>query len=210
MKKIFFSLTAAFVFLLTGCLDLTGTQDPVLYSVKYHANGADSGSVPVDENKYSPEASVIIAGNKNKLIYNGYTLEGWSLSPVGHAEFFEGSTMVMGNADVLLYAIWKPEQTVSGTVTIPTPVDISLSAPSTVMKGDLLTVSAPQGFESYSWYINGLPIIAEVEFLSGPNNEAALSVHTISFPPELFEIMVIAVDAHGVKTSASTRVQILN
>jgi len=82
------------------------TQNPT-YTVTYDANGADSGSVPVDNTNYEPGQMVTVLGNTGNLLKAGFTFAGWNTASDGSDDdYTQGHTFAMGSADVTLYAIW--------------------------------------------------------------------------------------------------------
>jgi hypothetical protein len=77
----------------------------------YYANGASSGSVPVDTNQYQPGNVVSVMSNGN-LTNTAYHFGGWT-NETG-VSFTNGSTFVMGSANVNLYAVWTATVYVAG------------------------------------------------------------------------------------------------
>jgi hypothetical protein len=51
------------------------------FTITYNANGADSGSVPIDSNQYSSSATVTVLDNTGNLARAGYVFGGWSPTP---------------------------------------------------------------------------------------------------------------------------------
>ena len=106
------------------------TPEPATYTVTYDANGATSGSVPTDANKYESGASVTVLGNTGNLAKTNSEFLGWSKTATATAaEYVAGSTFAIGDADVTLYAVWKTKDTpapytpsypTTPTVTTPT------------------------------------------------------------------------------------------
>ncbi len=74
-----------------------------LFSVSFYGNGNDSGTVPVNNKKYLTGDTVVIpaAGTLKKV---GYNFSGWDTSASGSG--IVGSPIVVGSADVKLYAKW--------------------------------------------------------------------------------------------------------
>jgi uncharacterized repeat protein (TIGR02543 family) len=84
------------------------------YNVTYDGNGADSGSVPVDETRYPPGSVVTVLGNTGSLNRDGYAFAGWNSASDGSgASYAAGQTFVIGSADVTLYARWVLVYTVT-------------------------------------------------------------------------------------------------
>ena len=82
------------------------TDDPVS-SLSYHANGADSGEVPVGENSYPQGQTVTVLENSGDLHKDGHSFLRWNTRPDGSGgEYAPGASLVIGAADVVLYAQW--------------------------------------------------------------------------------------------------------
>ncbi|MBN2705333.1 MAG: IPTL-CTERM sorting domain-containing protein [Deltaproteobacteria bacterium] len=78
------------------------------YPVTYDANGADSGTPPVDQTK-THDVDLTLAGNTGGLAQTGYTFSGWNTAADGSGtDYAEGATYT-ANAAVTLYAKWAPE-----------------------------------------------------------------------------------------------------
>jgi uncharacterized repeat protein (TIGR02543 family) len=85
------------------------TYTPVLgYGVTYDANGATTGSIPVDSTRYDPGALVTVLENTGGLAREGFVFSGWnSAANGGGTSYAPGASFVMGNEDVRLYAQWS-------------------------------------------------------------------------------------------------------
>lgn len=78
------------------------------YSVTYDANGAESGTVPIDQVTYLADENATILGNENNLTRTGYEFVGWNESPDGSGgAFTRGAQRTMHDADFTLYAQWS-------------------------------------------------------------------------------------------------------
>ncbi len=114
-------LVLFFAAVLTGCSGSSSAPvsqpvAPSTYSVSYSANGATSGSVPVDGNKYSSGATVTVLGNTGSLAQAGDSFAGWNTAANGSGtSYAPGATFTMANANVTLYAQWTPLPTYSVT-----------------------------------------------------------------------------------------------
>jgi len=85
------------------------------YSVTYEGNGNTGGTAPQDTTTYAPSFSVTVL-DKGTLVKTGYTFAGWDTqADGGGTDRTAGSTFVMGNADVILYAVWTVNPTYSVT-----------------------------------------------------------------------------------------------
>ena len=89
-----------------------GTVSPVstsaiTYTVTYIGNGATSGTVPVDGNKYAAGATATVLANSGSLVNAGYTFSGWNTTASGAGTAYAaGATFAMGGSNVVLYAQW--------------------------------------------------------------------------------------------------------
>jgi uncharacterized repeat protein (TIGR02543 family) len=92
-----------------------GTENVTLYAmwaptftVTYDPNGADNGSVPVDDQRYAEGAAVTLASNTGGLVKTGYTFNGWNTGVDGNgAQYTQGGSFTMGVQDTVLYAQWE-------------------------------------------------------------------------------------------------------
>ena len=79
------------------------------YSVSYNANGATSGSVPLNSNTYTMGGSVPIAGNTGTLVRTGYSFIGWGLSSTDTVNLYvSGNTFTVGTNNIAFWARWSP------------------------------------------------------------------------------------------------------
>jgi hypothetical protein len=93
------------LFLFDGCNIVENTS---IYKVRYHANGADSGTVPVDNTEYGSNQYATVCDNSGNLIKNNYLFAGWNESPLGSKGMdCEPLTQIeIKNEDLVLYAKW--------------------------------------------------------------------------------------------------------
>ncbi|MHB1454762.1 MAG: leucine-rich repeat protein, partial [Saccharofermentanales bacterium] len=78
------------------------------YSVTYYPNGATGGSVPQSGNLYSFGTAATISYNTGNLEKTNAEFVGWNTEPDGSGiAYAEGEGIVIGIADILLYAIWN-------------------------------------------------------------------------------------------------------
>jgi uncharacterized repeat protein (TIGR02543 family) len=104
MKQHF--LLALIFLLLSGC-DLLSPPETTLIYITYFGNGNDSGTVPVDNNKYENNASVTIL-DKGTLSKTGYVFLYWNTNPDGTGVSYDPGNYdrIQINNDISLYAIW--------------------------------------------------------------------------------------------------------
>lgn len=87
-------------------------------TITYDANGATSGTAPVDNNRYEIGGHAFIKENTGMLEREGYLFEGWNTSPDGWgADYYAGGETYL-NESLKLYARWGergiiPEYTVT-------------------------------------------------------------------------------------------------
>jgi len=145
----------------TSDVDLYAQWIPV-YTVTYHAEDADSGSVPVDSNYYPESVSATVIGNTGNLIRAGYFFDGWNTALDGNGtDYAEGGQISIGTFNIDLYAQWVNTSTVtienseSPTFNLsPTSFTLQTGGGTTVQ---LISVTAGSGvtISSYNWFING-------------------------------------------------------
>ncbi|MCW3791083.1 S-layer homology domain-containing protein [Paenibacillus sp. LS1] len=79
------------------------------HSVTYNANGATTGSVPVDSQKYEKDTTVTVLDNSGVLEKEDYQFTGWNTSADGSGTSYSAAdTFSMNDSDVTLYAQWQP------------------------------------------------------------------------------------------------------
>ncbi len=181
----------------SGSEFLMGTADVALfavwtlepaYTVTYHDDSADTGSVPSDSNNYLENMTVTVLGNTGGLAISGGTFTGWNTEYDGSGTAYNaGDQLTMGCVDLDLYAQWSFP---SGSIVIVNPEypQFSLSPSTlTLQTGggtveQTIFVSAGDGINitSCSWLINGtsrgtgssLTLNTETNpdwFVTGPN-----------------------------------------
>lgn len=90
-----------------GCSIVTRT--PAQYTVTYNANGATSGTVPVDNTQYSRNAQVTLALNTGNLQKTGYTFNGWNTKAdptADGASHYNAGAQIQITKNIVLYAEW--------------------------------------------------------------------------------------------------------
>lgn len=81
------------------------------YTLTYDANGATSGTAPVDgSSPYLPNTAITTAGNSGSLAKSSFTFNGWNTQPDGQGTHYNVSTANAFNitANTTLYAEWTP------------------------------------------------------------------------------------------------------
>ncbi|MGN7414445.1 S-layer homology domain-containing protein [Paenibacillus sp. SAF-068] len=79
------------------------------HSVTYNANGAITGNVPVDNNKYQKDATVTVFDNTGELTREDHQFIGWNTAADGSGTSYSAAdTFSMNDSDVTLYAQWQP------------------------------------------------------------------------------------------------------
>jgi uncharacterized repeat protein (TIGR02543 family) len=77
------------------------------YAITYDANGADSGTVPIDTLVYFEGSTVSISSNSGNLVKAGSYFSGWSINLDGSGvTYSEVNSFVMPSSSVVLYAKW--------------------------------------------------------------------------------------------------------
>jgi len=92
--------------------DESDGDDAAGFTITYNANGATSGSVPVDSTKYTQGKTVTVKANTGNLAKTGYAHDGWNTLADGNGTTYSyGQSFAMGGANVTLYAKWKESLT---------------------------------------------------------------------------------------------------
>ncbi len=137
------------------------TRKPAIYSLSYDGNGSTGGAVPVDNALYEEGAAATVADNSGKLTREGSTFAGWNTRADGTGQgYLPGSTLILGAANVILYAQWKPDTPpdpdpvlratrftpVPGSAGVPKNTDLTIEFSSAVeaVPGKRLTVFKQQ------------------------------------------------------------------
>ncbi len=76
------------------------------YTVTYHGNGNDAGEPPTDDGQYTAGTPATVLG-PSTLQKTGCEFDGWTTESDGGDHYNQGETLTV-NADVHLYAKWKP------------------------------------------------------------------------------------------------------
>ncbi len=100
---------------LAGCEVLGDTFGWGRITVTYEANGAEEGTVPVDETFYASGEEIVMPGNTGNLSRSGYPFfVGWSESvDASTGVLTPGSSLIAGDEDLQLFAVWLQESLVS-------------------------------------------------------------------------------------------------
>jgi uncharacterized repeat protein (TIGR02543 family) len=103
--------TTAIVSTVTPTATTTASTESavIAYKVTYNSNGATSGAVPTDSGSYAEGKSVTVLGNTGGLAKDDYIFAGWNTAADGSGvTCTAGATLIIGKANVTLYAIWTP------------------------------------------------------------------------------------------------------
>ncbi|MBO5690813.1 MAG: InlB B-repeat-containing protein, partial [Spirochaetaceae bacterium] len=76
------------------------------YTITYDGNGADGGTVPVQQTKIDGYP-VELAGNTDNLTKTGYTFDGWNTAADGTGTSYAEGASYTKDAALTLYAQWK-------------------------------------------------------------------------------------------------------
>ncbi len=86
------------------------------YTISYNSNGATSGTAPTDSNNYLSGDIATVQTNSGSLARSGFTFAGWNTLANGTGTpYTGGSTLTMGSANVILYAVWTTQPTYTVT-----------------------------------------------------------------------------------------------
>ena len=83
-----------------------GVAPDTAFNITYDANGADSGTVPVDATDYVLGDEATIAGNTGTLVLATKTFSGWNTLANGNGVTYPAATTFYIGEDTTLYALW--------------------------------------------------------------------------------------------------------
>lgn len=87
-------------------IDLYPVWEIDRYAVSYFADDADSGTLPSSAN-HNWGSYITIEYNSGELSRDGYTFSGWSTTEGGSVEYTGGESVLIGETDLNLYAVWE-------------------------------------------------------------------------------------------------------
>lgn len=79
------------------------------FSVTYDANGADSGTVPVDPDKHALGTAIAVLDNTGNLVKDGKVFGGWNTAADGSGTTYSAGQTFSISKDTTLYAQWDDE-----------------------------------------------------------------------------------------------------
>jgi LPXTG-motif cell wall-anchored protein len=86
----------------------------ITYTVTYNANGATSGTAPVDgSSPYASGTTVTVLGNSGSLVKTGYGFANWNTAANGSGTSYAPSASFTIGANTILYAQWATTYTVT-------------------------------------------------------------------------------------------------
>ncbi|HET6452025.1 MAG TPA: InlB B-repeat-containing protein [Spirochaetia bacterium] len=116
------------------------------FTVTYDANGAASGSVPLDPMYYPQGHSVTALANTGGLARPDLAMRGWNTSADGTGTTrAAGSVFSMGSSNLTLYARWVPYCTLTYDANGATSGTVP-AGPTVYAQGDTVTVLPNTGF----------------------------------------------------------------
>ncbi len=77
------------------------------YSITFLPNGADSGTVPIDENLYTNLDLVTLPDNTGNLTLDGYCWYGWNTTANGNGLHYNPGSQITIQTNTSLYADWR-------------------------------------------------------------------------------------------------------
>lgn len=180
-------------------------ETPETFSIRYVANGGTSGAAPRDGTKYESGDKATIR-EPGSLLRVGYEFGGWNTAADGSGTSYAVGAVVTVSRDISLYADWL--KTVTGTVTPPAPLSLSISGPgaATYDKASqwMSSFTGSGATPSYQWYLNGNALTGS----TGASLTATPVVGTWFYGANL--LTILATDASGVTYSGSLTVSVGN
>ena len=166
----------------------SGSGGGTTYTVTYNANGAISGSVPIDANNYQQGQIVTVLGNTGNLLKTNYFFSGWNSQADGSGTTHtQGQTFGMSNFNVTLYAKWtaNPTYTVtydgSGNTSGSVPVDSTH-----YLQGQTVTVLGntgnlvKTGYSFAGWHISYTTYTQSQTFTINAGNVTLYALWTVN------------------------------
>ncbi|MEJ0014929.1 MAG: InlB B-repeat-containing protein [Actinomycetota bacterium] len=100
---------------ITGNITLTAQWSINSYTVTYNGNSQTTGSAPTDPSSpYTYNSTVTVLGNSGTLVKTGFTFNGWNTASNGSGtSYAAGASFTLGAANVVLYALWATNHTVT-------------------------------------------------------------------------------------------------
>ena len=146
---------------LLGCQMLVSSWT---YTITYNANGATSGSAPVDANKYLSGDVVTVLGNSGGMTKSQAAFAGWNTASDGSGTSYPArSSLVFGSSSVILYAVWTTASTYTitydangATGTAPTDSKAYLPGDTATVLGQGTLASGSQTFAGWNTLASGL------------------------------------------------------
>lgn len=116
------------------------------YTVRFHPNLAESGTVPVNQTK-TYGVALTLSGNSGGLTKAGFTFAGWSTMPDGSGTNYVARATYTQESDNILYARWLPGTLPTYPVTYNANGATAGSAPAAQVKteGVALTLASNGG-----------------------------------------------------------------
>lgn len=120
------------------------------YTVSYDANGAVSGTAPVDTHTYEPGATMFTAENEELLHKNGFTFQGWCRDKFGNGTIYKPGTKMIVDTNIVLYARWEQSATNEIAQNNPPVISRKQNLPMILAGGGLL-FGAASAFAVNEW-----------------------------------------------------------
>ena len=155
------------------------------YTVRYEPNGG-AGNAHNDPGLYQKDDSVAVKGNM--FTREGYEFAGWNTKADGSGTPYQrGSTITIKEANVTLYAQWKPNKYkvsysfVSGTTGEELPTEVTNQLPAETQELNGSEVTAPTSFTSVEVKDANDVVIGTWSFESWDHEKQTVNGQNISF-----------------------------
>lgn len=126
--------------------DTTVNLEDTLYGITYRADDDAVGAVPVDGRRYITGEPITIIGNVGKMKKSDSTFIGWNVKKDGSGRIYNpGDTLIMGGANVTLYAQWTTLATVTVTFDANDCDNGDVPGPVDYVTGTIVTVPGNNG-----------------------------------------------------------------
>ena len=98
------------------------------FNVTYNANGATSGTVPVDDTDYNKDATVTVLGNTGSLAKTYCTFGGWNTKADGTGTNYSAGNTFSITSNTTLYAKWNDTRSSAGLAWSAASADVTYGA----------------------------------------------------------------------------------
>ena len=156
-------------------LKLYATWTADTYTITYNLYEGENN--PANPRSYTIETSTITLSSPTKT---GYTFGGWYTDSNFSTDKKVTEIKTGSTGNITLYAKWTANKSVI-TITLPSINDAKINLQQ-VTRGNTVTFTAADSFDSYAWYIDGV---------KQSETSATFTIDTLTMNPIIYKIMVM-------------------